>query len=212
MKAAEFPSEEERAAGAATIYNHIAGVYYWTKRYDEMIVYENAAVALGDRMNADRICYGYYQLNDDDGAIRECSRTMAGDERNWSIRYWRGMAYYRSAQADAALADLTAVADSEHVLRGSAAIAMSMIYFNRGDNLGALNLLNRYTYLYDPSTTNRADVAVGYNNRCYAYMELGDLRKALDDCTASLKYGSLPDAYRKQAELIKRLGVHGTGL
>ena len=25
-------------------------------------------------------------------------------------------------------------------------------------------------------------VAIAYNNRCYAYMQLGELRKALDDC------------------------------
>ena len=36
-------------------------------------------------------------------------------------------------------------------------------------------------------------------------MQLGELEKALDDCTASLKFGSLPDAYRKQAELTKLL-------
>jgi len=38
------------------------------------------------------------------------------------------------------------------------------------------------------------------------------LKKALDDCTASLKYGNLPDAYRKQEELIKRLGAPGPRL
>jgi hypothetical protein len=52
-------------------------------------------------------------------------------------------------------------------------------------------------------------MAVGYNNRCYAYMELGELQKALDDCTASLKYGAIPDAYRKQQELTRRLNVLG---
>jgi hypothetical protein len=36
-------------------------------------------------------------------------------------------------------------------------------------------------------------------------MQLGDLKKALDDCRASLRYGSLPDAIRKQQELISRL-------
>jgi hypothetical protein len=29
-------------------------------------------------------------------------------------------------------------------------------------------------------------------------MKLGELKKALDDCTASLKCGTLPDAVRKQ--------------
>ena len=32
------------------------------------------------------------------------------------------------------------------------------------------------------------------------------LRKALDDCTQSLRYGSIPDAFQKQQELVKRLG------
>ena len=38
-------------------------------------------------------------------------------------------------------------------------------------------------------------------------MQLGELKKALDDCTASLKYGAIPDAYSKQLELIRRLSV-----
>jgi len=48
-------------------------------------------------------------------------------------------------------------------------------------------------------------VAVSYNNRCYAYMELGELQKALDDCNASLANGSIPDAFKKKEELIARL-------
>jgi hypothetical protein len=72
--------------------------------------------------------------------------------------------------------------------------------------------LNKYKYLYDPATDSRDDIAVSYNNRCYAYMQLGELHEALDDCTASLKYGSLPDAYPKQQELIKRHAAHQLGL
>jgi hypothetical protein len=44
-------------------------------------------------------------------------------------------------------------------------------------------------------------------NRCYAYMELVELENALKDCSASLANGSIPDAYKKQQELIKRLGT-----
>lgn len=51
-------------------------------------------------------------------------------------------------------------------------------------------------------------MAVAYNNRCYALMQLGEL----SDCTASLKCGNIPDAYRKEFELTKRLGKHQTGL
>ena len=49
------------------------------------------------------------------------------------------------------------------------------------------------------------NLSIGYNNRCYAYMQLGEYQKALDDCTTSLKYDNLPDAYQKQQELIKKL-------
>ena len=37
-------------------------------------------------------------------------------------------------------------------------------------------------------------------------MKLGELQKALDDCTLSLKYGRIPDALHKQQELLKLLG------
>ena len=57
-----------------------------------------------------------------------------------------------------------------------------------------------------------SNVAVGYNNRCYAYLQLGDLQKALDDCTQSLKYGTIPDAVRKRLELIERLKARETKL
>ncbi len=103
--------------------------------------------------------------------------------------------------------DLTVVAGSDNRLRASAAIDMSMIYFGRNDDRGALDVLNRYTYLYDPAQTDKNDVAVSFNNRCYAYMQLDDLKKALDDCTQSLKYGSIPDAYSKQLKLMKLLNA-----
>ena len=35
----------------------------------------------------------------------------------------------------------------------------------------------------------------------------GKLNEALDDCTASLKYGAIPDAFSKQQELIKRINA-----
>jgi hypothetical protein len=38
-------------------------------------------------------------------------------------------------------------------------------------------------------------------------MQLGKLNEALDDCTASLKYGAIPDAFSKQQELVKRINA-----
>ena len=43
-------------------------------------------------------------------------------------------------------------------------------------------------------------------------MQLGEFQEALDDCRASLRYGNLPDAYRKQEELVRRIGAGQKGL
>jgi tetratricopeptide (TPR) repeat protein len=206
IEAAEFPSEEEKDRAIAAIYQHIGKSYSSLHQYPEMIAYAKAAIALGGRNGWGHfICYGYYQLKDYDDAVQACTETIENETANVKALYWRGSAYRDSGQIDAALRDLIAVADSEDSFRTSAAIDVSMIYFNRDDVRGALNALNKYTYLYSPDANSRDNMAVSYNNRCYAYMQLGQLKEALDDCTKSLRYGSLPDAYRKQQELVKRL-------
>jgi tetratricopeptide (TPR) repeat protein len=209
VEAAEFPNEEEKALAKANIYENIAGTYNKGSQYPAMIAYEKAAIALGGPTEYEYlICYGFYRLKDYDEAVRSCSKAIDGDAGNLQARYWRGAAYRDSGRTDAALADLTAVADAEGSLRANAAIDLSMIHFNAKDVRGALDVLNKYTYLYDPNLVTKSDAAVGYNNRCYAYMQLGELKKALDDCTASLKYGSIPDAFRKRQELLRRVGAH----
>jgi len=209
VAATQFPTEEEKALAQANIYENIAGTYNKGGQYASMIAYEKAAIALGGPTQYEYlICYGFYRLKDYDEAMRSCSKAIDRDASDLQARYWRGVAYREAGRNDAALADLTAVADAEGPLRAGAAIDLSMIHFNANDVRGALDVLNKYTYLYDPNLTVKSNVAVGYNNRCYAYMQLGELKKALDDCTASLKYGSLPDAFRKQQELLRRLGAH----
>ena len=175
-----FPDEEEGDLAKAQIYQEIATLYSKQNRYVDTIVYQNAAIALGNRTeNEHFICYAYYYLKAYDDAVRTCTDAIHHYPANLAAHYWRGVAYRDNGNVDAAFKDLTIVADSEHNFRTSAAIALSMIYFGKNDIAG------------------------------YAYMELGQLEKALDDCKASLKYGSLPDAYRKQQELMKRLGAHG---
>jgi tetratricopeptide (TPR) repeat protein len=211
--AAAFPSDEEKDLAVAGIYENIGGDYNKLNQYADMIAYEKAAIALGnDTEDQHFICYGYYRLKAYNDAVRECTKTIDDQPANVQARYWRGVAYRDSDQPDAALRDLTAVADSESDYRTDAAIDISMIYFNRDDNRSALGVLNKYRYLYDPNTNSRDGMAVSYNNRCYAFMQLGELKEALDDCTASLKYGSIPDAFRKQQELIRRLNAHEVGL
>ncbi|MGB7255646.1 MAG: hypothetical protein WBC94_18815 [Xanthobacteraceae bacterium] len=212
-EAATFPGQEEKDVAVAGIYEYIGGDYNKLNQYADMIAYEKAAIALGnDTEDQHFICYGYYRLKAYDDAVRACTETINNQPANVQARYWRGVAYRDLGQPDAALRDLTVVADSENDFRTDAAIDISMIYFNRNDNESALDVLNKYKYLYDQNTNNKSGVAVSYNNRCYAYTQLGKLKEALADCTASLKYGSIPDAFRKQQELIKRLNAHEVGL
>jgi hypothetical protein len=206
-QAATFPSEEEKDLAIAGIYVYIGSAYKQLNQYADMIAYEQAATALGGNTGDEPlICFGYYHLKDYDDAVRTCTKTIEDEPGNLQSYYWRGLAYLDSSRANDALPDLTIVADSEDDFRVGAAIHMEMIYSNRNDNRSALDVLNRYKYLYDPNTTSKDDLAVAYNNRCYVHMQLGELKEALDDCTASLKYGSIPDAYRKQQELVRRLG------
>jgi tetratricopeptide (TPR) repeat protein len=166
---------------------------------------------LAKKWNEHYACHAYYLLHRYAEAIESCTHAISMTENPYAF-YWRGLAYRDSGRLDDALRDLAAVAQAEGYFAASAAIEMSMMYFNRHDDRGALDVLNKYTFLYDPNRTGRADVAVSYNNRCYALMQLGELKRALDDCTQSLKYGSIPDAFRKQQELVKRLGTSQTGL
>jgi tetratricopeptide (TPR) repeat protein len=213
IKDTSFPDEEERDVATAEIYRHIAKIYSNLRRYADVIVYENAALALGNVTEDEHfICFSYYLLKDFYDAVSACNQAINDRPENLSAYYWRGEAYRQLGNTDAALKDLTVVADSENNFKTSAVIDISMIYFDKKDIEAALNVLNKYTYVFDINTQSRNDLAVNYNNRCYAYMQLGELKKALDDCTVSLKYGSLPDALRKQQELLKRLGTHETSL
>jgi hypothetical protein len=84
-------------------------------------------------------------------------------------------------------------------------IQLSVLYARRKQLTEMLDLLNRYLYLYDERSRSKGELATAYNNRCYAHMELGELEKAVQDCAASLRFGSLPEAFAKQKRLVKRL-------
>jgi tetratricopeptide (TPR) repeat protein len=202
---APFPSPEEKDAAVAGIYDRLARTHSSLHQHVDTIVYEKAAVMLGAKTgNEHLICYGYYRLKLFDEAVGACSEAV-DDADNMHARYWRGRAYQDLGKLEAALPDFAAIADSDHGFRTQAAISMSLIHQNLKDYRRSLEVLNKYTFLYDATTQNKNNIAASYNNRCSAYMQLGELKRALEDCTASLKYGSIPDAYRKQQELVKRL-------
>jgi tetratricopeptide (TPR) repeat protein len=203
-----FPSEEEKDVAVGAVLSTLARADDALGHPQDMIAVDEAAVSLGDVTGVEKyVCYTYYKLLDCDDAVRTCSHAIERGDFAMEAHYWRGEAYRDAHEPAAALSDLAMAAGSQHRLRSHAAIDMSMIYFGRDDNRGALDVLNRYDCLYDSSKTSRDYVAVGYNNRCFAYMQLGELKKALDDCNQSLKYGSIPDAFSKQAELMKRLSA-----
>jgi tetratricopeptide (TPR) repeat protein len=213
VEVSSFPGEEAKDVAPAAIYEHSGRVYDKLHQYIDMITSIQATIQLGGKSIEEHyICYAYYQLKDNEAALQACTTAIDRAPENLFARYWRGQIFKDMRKMDSALRDLTIVADSESEFRARAAIDLSMIHFDSGDSRGALDVLNKYTYLYDPATNDREDIAVSYNNRCYAYMQLGELRKALDNCKASLEYGSLPEAYRKEQELIKRLGMPGKDL
>jgi tetratricopeptide (TPR) repeat protein len=151
-------------------------------------------------------CDDAYQGTNYAYAVAICRAVLDADPSDMLAHYWRGVAYRAWGRADEALQDFTTVANSGDSTRASAAIAISMVYFDRGDLRGALHALDSYSYLYDPNVTAAENVAVAYNNRCYAYMQLGELHRALHQCDESLKYGQVPDAIQKRRELLQRLG------
>jgi tetratricopeptide (TPR) repeat protein len=211
LRQATFPDEAENKIALAGVYEMLADLSQTQRQYVDSVVYAKAAIALGDVLWGQHyVCYGHYMLKEYDAALPPCTDTIRLTG-NLKALFWRGKAYEALGRRDEAERDFTDVAGSEGEFRSSAAIALSILYFNRRDNQAALDVLNRYSYLYEENITRKSDIAVAYNNRCYAYMQLGDLRKALDDCTASLHYGSLPDAFRKQQELVSRLKAPGEG-
>lgn len=205
----KFPSSLEQDAATTEIKEQLAKVYAKQRRYADSAEVAKEAVALGGGVEAQLwVCYDSYWLKNYDSAVNECADIVDDQENGLSARYWRGSAYRELHDDNNAIRELSVVAESKSNWRVSAAIDLSMIYFGRSDNTAALNVLNKYDYLYDLKSANRDDVAVAFNNRCYAYMELGDYKKALDDCTNSLANGSIPDAYKKQQELLKRIASH----
>ena len=205
----QFANDEQRDAVRASLYGDLAQVYTKTHRLRQVIVYQEAANALDGPGYADLECAALYRLKLYADAVHVCTQQIqvAGDAE---ARFWRARAYEAVQKPDLALPDYQRVAASGSRFRSAAAIDISVIYGRKNDMPAMLKALDSYHYLYDPATEDREDIAIAYNNRCYARMHLGDLRGALKDCSASLHFGNLPDAYAKQQQLIlllKRKGL-----
>jgi tetratricopeptide (TPR) repeat protein len=207
-----FPNEAEKAGAAAAILDHMAAFADDTSQFVDIIVYHDAANASGGINHTAipyRKCYAYYRMKYFAAAANECTALIESNGNYMQSHYWRGKAYEGLGQWDASIGDFSPVADSaDNWFRVGAALDMSYDFGQKGDFAGQLASMNRYPYLFDPALQPPHDLAVAYNNRCFAYMKLGRLKEALDDCTMSLKFDRIPDAFHKQQELLKLLGTN----
>lgn len=206
-----FDSVVQKDAMRAMLYDALSHVYSQMHRYRESVIYNMAAAqVIGGRSIAgydNLTCAGLFKLKHYDDAIHACT-AQAEDSGSDEALFWRAKAYEATHRIPLALQDYRQLAESESRYRSYAAIEISVIYGHENHLTKMLQALNTYDYLYDEAHEDKMDMASAYNNRCYAEMHLGQLQQALKDCTQSLRFGSLPDAYSKQQELIKKLRTH----
>lgn len=206
-----FPDEADKAEAMANILDHMAAFADDNNQFVDIIVYHDAANTVGGINHTDvpyLKCYAYYRMKYFAAAAKECTALIDGNGNYMQSHYWRAKAYEGLGEWDASIADFTPVADSaSNWFRVGAALDMSYDFGQKGDFAGQLASMNRYPYLFDPALQPPHDLAVAFNNRCFAYMKLGQLKEALDDCTTSLRYDRLPDAYQKQQQLLSMLGT-----
>jgi tetratricopeptide (TPR) repeat protein len=214
VRHASFTDEAERATAAAAIFDHMAAFADDASQFVDIIVYHEAANTWAGTNHTDipyRKCYAYYRMKHFVEAVRECTALIEANGNYMQTHYWRAKAYEGLHQWDASIADFTRVADSaDNWFRVGAALDMSFEFGQKGDFAGQLASMNAHQYLFDEGMQPVHDLAVAYNNRCFANMKLGRLQEALSDCSKSLTYDRIPDAYQKQQELLKLLGSKTT--
>ncbi len=213
-----FPEEAQRDEAMATVYDHMAEFARRNSQFMSTIVYYDAANAVGgiNHSSAQHLkCWAYNHLKHFSEGVTECARVIQQSYGNTLLSHYSlARAFEGLEQWDPALSEFALVADSaDNYLRVGAAIEMSLIYGSKKkDFAGELASLNQHAYLFDAQMQPPEDLAISFNNRCYAYMEAGELEKALNDCTTSLKYDHIPDAFHKQQELMRRLSVNTKAL
>jgi tetratricopeptide (TPR) repeat protein len=206
-----FADEAQRDQAMATVYDHMTEFARRTSQFMNTIVYYEAANTVGgiNHGSAQHLkCWAYNHLKHYAEGVAECHRVLQQSYGNTLLSHYSlARAYEGLEQWDAALAEYTIVADSaDNYLRVGAATEISLIYGSKKHDAAAeLASLNQHPYLFDAKMQPPVDLAASFNNRCYAYMQLGQLEKALDDCTTSLRYDHIPDAFHKQQELMRRL-------
>jgi tetratricopeptide (TPR) repeat protein len=210
-----FPNEDDKDAALGAIYDDMASVARNASQYPKVIAYHDAANAVAgvNHGGAQYLkCFAYFKLHHFQEAVEECTHLIDTRRDVSAARYNRARAYEGLKKYDLALADFAPIAEdgSENYIRWGAVIEMEHINALLGKYAVELEIFEKYPFVFDASLQPPDDLAVAYNNRCFAHMKLGEFNKALEDCTMSLKYGRLPDALQKQQELQKLLSAQTT--
>ncbi len=201
IETAPFPNEEEKAIRVSSIYEALAYNYKDQSQYENALIYHAAAKMVNTGVSDFIECDVYRHLKRYKEAIQVCN-----PKDGYTARFFRATAYFDLEQWRDALQDFKIVADSEDAHRESAVFHMSNIYaVHLKDYTAELKLFERYPYVFEERFQSRDTLALAYNNRCYAYLHLDQLQKALDDCDKSLTFGDMPDAYQKKQEILKRM-------
>ncbi len=209
VAATDFPDPDSRAAALAGIYDRMADLARWQQNHAKTAIYIEAAIAIGGDVPERRrhlACRAYLELKLFADGIRLCTR-LPGGINDTPTLYWRAMNEQAAGDVDTAIARFRRLAATPDEYGTSSAIRISVLLAKRNDLHGMLAVLNGHPYLFNERTQGKENLATAYNNRCYALMELGEHEKALRDCTISLKYWNIPDAYTKQQKLVRLLRV-----
>jgi tetratricopeptide (TPR) repeat protein len=210
-----FSNEDDKDAAIAAIYDDMTWIARNRAQYVKVIAYHDAANAVGGENHGGSQtwkCYAYLKLQHFQEAVDECAHVIDTRREVLRARLIRASAYEALKNYDAAIADFAAVAEGglDNYSRDGAVIEMEHINALEGKYAVELQIFAKYPFVFDESLQAPQDLAIAYNNRCFAYMKLGQLNKALDDCTMSLRYGRLPDALQKEQELQKLLSKQTT--
>ena len=210
-----FASEEDRDVVLGEILDHMTWVARNTSQYVKVIAYHDAgnAVAGTNRDGAQyNKCFAYYQMHLLQQAVDECTLLIDTHRGSIRARYYRAWANGDLKNYDAAIEEYADIAEngSDNYIRAGAVINLDHMYSLQGKYSRELEVFDKYPFVFDTQIQTEEDLAMAYNNRCFVYMKLGELNKALEDCRMSLKYGRLPDALQKQQQLQKLLSAQTT--
>ena len=174
--------EEDKDVALAVIYDDMASVAMSTRQNVKAIAYHDAANAVAGLNHGgpqyDK-CGAYFALHHFQAAVDECTQLMDTHRGGVRARLYRAWAYEAIRNYDAALSDYGPIADdaSESEIRTGAVIDIEHIAALRGQYANELAIFEKYPFVFNVNVQTPANLAIVYNNRCFAYMKTGELQE-----------------------------------